>query len=81
MVQEKEAALASQQAEIAALTQRVVALENGAAPAHQPVGLPWLLLAGLALLNLGGLAGFALARARRGGPLRGAGGTAPGDLA
>jgi hypothetical protein len=56
----------TQQDEIAALTRRVAALESGAAPAQPPATLPWLLLAGLGLLNLGGLAGYALARARQG---------------
>ena len=33
------------------------------APAQPPTTLPWLLLAGLGLLNVGGAAGYALARA------------------
>ena len=53
------------EAEIVALNARVSALETGYAPAQLPAALPWLLLGGLGLLNVGGLAGYALARARR----------------
>ena len=61
VVQEKEAA-------ITALEARVVALEkNGPLTPAAPLSaaLPWLLLAGVVLLNVGGLAGYALAK--RGG--------------
>ncbi len=57
----------AKESEIAALTERVAALEAGET-AHRAVStsaaLPWLLLAGLGLLNVGGLAGYALARRR-----------------
>jgi hypothetical protein len=62
------AALAAQQADQAQMNARLAALEARTAPAAQPaagVALPWLLLAAVVLLNVGGLAGYALARARR----------------
>jgi hypothetical protein len=58
VVQEKET-------RITALEAQVAALQSSGAPAGIPAALPWLLLAGLGLLNLGGLAGYALARRPR----------------
>jgi trimeric autotransporter adhesin len=67
VVQEKDAEIGALQASQAELRARVVALEAGkeAASGRSPVRLPWLLLGGLGLLNVGGLAGHALARAKR----------------
>jgi hypothetical protein len=68
VVQEKESLLEEQRAEIAALTNRVAALESmtGVETSQRDAStgraLPWLLLAGLSLLNLGGAAGYMLAR-------------------
>ncbi len=69
VVKDKDAQIAAQQAEInhlqagqADVNTRLAALESSHGPAPLPLALPWLLLAGLALLNLGGLAGYGLAR-------------------
>lgn len=67
VVREQDAEIVALQESQTELLARVAALESeeAPAPAQRPVALPWLLLAGLGLLNVGGLAGFALARARR----------------
>ncbi len=75
LLAEQQAALAEQGAALAALNERVRALEAGgtARPEteHRPISmealpwLPWALVAGLGLLNAGGVAGYALARRRK----------------
>ena len=60
IVQEKDAALQEQEARIVALEQCVAAQTRVPSAA-----LPWFLVAGLGLLNVGGLAGYLLARRRR----------------
>ena len=68
VVEAKDAEIAALQAEQAAVNARLAALEQGSSatgPAPLSAALPWLLLAGLVLLNVGGLAGYALAK--RGG--------------
>jgi len=81
LVQEKDAQIVAlrdantkQQTELAAQDNRLneqetrlAAVETRLAsgPAQPAVALPWLLLAAVVLLNVGGLAGYTLARARR----------------
>jgi hypothetical protein len=67
VVREKDAEIVAQDARITALESRLAAMETttGSGKAPLPAAWPWLLLAGLGVLNVGGLAGYALARARR----------------